>query len=675
MKTMHRIFILSFLILEVHTGAALGERWAEANAGLTAGDNPGVRMLAIDHAGSTLYAVTGGQGVSRSTDGGSTWRTLGRITGALVVASDPTSASTVYAGTQHGVRTSRDAGENWTAAGLSDNPVYALAVDPIAPSTVYAAAEDKLYKSTDGAATWTTLDLRYPSPFGGAITTILVDPITPSTLYVVGSGSALYKSSDAGESWRVVDPGPFSSWLRIAPSNPFVLYAIRAPGGFSRSTDGGATWTSIAHGLPVQTAATDPSNAATLYASTAGPNLTGQGIYKSTDAGESWTLVDTTIPITTSLTVDPADPTVIYAVSYKGGLFRSSDAGHTWTDNSTNLRLFDIDVLSAGPANPGTIYAGGSGGLFKSADGGGSWTLVAAFQVAAGMPLQGVPQPVVPIPGAGPAALRSLLIDSANPSTLYAGTHRTNGCFYTDKNLYKSTDGGVTWTDSVSPAQSGCTTDGTVIMDPTNSNTLYLPGGDVFDGYWLSKSTDGGMTWTDGGLSADYNISVAIDPRNSAILYAATAGDIFLSRDGGGTWTAAGIRPGNSALLAIDPVHPEVLYAAGSRGLFKSTDRGDHWSPAGRGLSDVLAVSSPTALSIDPAKSAVLYLATSGAGVFKSSDGGSTWAQFNEGLAHLDVRAMTLVRDESLALLAGTPGGVFKLVEDGSMARPARRHR
>ena len=186
-----------------------------------------------------------------------------------------------------------------------------------------------------------------------------------------------------------MDQGPFSSWLRIAPLNPSVLYAIRFGTGFSRSTDGGATWTSIAQGLPVQTVATDPSNAATLYAGTAGPNLTGQGIYRSTDAGASWTLMNTTIPITISLTVDPADSSVLYAISYLGGLFRSSDAGRTWSDNGANLRVFDIGVLSAGPANTDAVYAGGSVGLFKSLDRGANWAPVSAFQVAAGIPLPG----------------------------------------------------------------------------------------------------------------------------------------------------------------------------------------------------------------------------------------------------------------------------------------------
>src|SRR3954447_21191507 len=104
MKSLLQFLFVCFVVFEVHIGAALGARWTEANAGLAAGSNPGVRMLAIDHAGSTLYAVTGAQSVFSSTDGGSNWRALGRITGTFAVAIDPMSPSTVYAGTRHGVR-------------------------------------------------------------------------------------------------------------------------------------------------------------------------------------------------------------------------------------------------------------------------------------------------------------------------------------------------------------------------------------------------------------------------------------------------------------------------------------------------------------------------------------------------------------------------------------------
>jgi photosystem II stability/assembly factor-like uncharacterized protein len=68
---------------------------------------------------------------------------------------------------------------------------------------------------------------------------------------------------------------------------------------------------------------------------------------------------------------------------------------------------------------------------------------------------------------------------------------------------------------------------------------------------------------------------------------------------------------------------------------------------------------------IDPAQTDVLYLATSAYGVLKSSDGGSTWALFNDRLPDVDVRAMALLRDGATTLVATTPGGIFKLMEDG----------
>ncbi len=83
------------------------------------------------------------------------------------------------------VSKARGGGENWTAVGVSDNPVSVLAVDPITPGTVYAAVADKLYKSTDGATTWTLVDFPYSSASGGAISMILLDPITPSTEFGV----------------------------------------------------------------------------------------------------------------------------------------------------------------------------------------------------------------------------------------------------------------------------------------------------------------------------------------------------------------------------------------------------------------------------------------------------------------------------------------------------------
>jgi hypothetical protein len=149
MRNLGNAFTVGLAILGLHTGMALGARWTEASTGLT-GTVAGVRKLAIDRAtGSTVYAHTSGNGIFRSTDGGSSWKALGTITGVLALALDPTSASTIYGGTSHGVLKSTNGGESWDSAGLSGTSVSVLAIDPITPSTLYALQEHRWRRKLD----------------------------------------------------------------------------------------------------------------------------------------------------------------------------------------------------------------------------------------------------------------------------------------------------------------------------------------------------------------------------------------------------------------------------------------------------------------------------------------------------------------------------------------------
>src|SRR5262249_2492359 len=152
-------------------------------------------------------------------------------------------------------------------------------------------------------------------------------------------------------------------------------------------------------------------------------------------------------------------------------------------------------------------------------------------------------------------------------------------------------------------------------------------------------------------------------------------GGVFQSTDAGAKWNLTGLAKVNVSLLAIDPLQPNVLYAGttgyypetlGFRGFFKSTDRGATWLPINDGLGTILDTRAPVnALILDPDRPNVLYVGTSGYGVFKSSDGGATWVPFNDGLTHLDVRTIAIAPGSSTTVYAGTPGGVFKIVEDG----------
>jgi photosystem II stability/assembly factor-like uncharacterized protein len=666
--------------------AAQGARWTAASTGLQDAV-PGIRALIIDRAtGSTLYALTSDDGIFKSSDGGASWNALGNITGVSALALDPTSASTIYAGTTHGVVTSTDEGISWSSAGLSDTSFSNLAVDPITPSTLYAGGNGHLYKSTDRGGSWTQLNLGVPSGGGGEpvyVAALVVDPLTPSSLYAaVGGGSAgnqLFKSLDGGQSWNVINSGPFyGSLLVIDPSTPSTLYAIRFGTGLSKSTDGGASWTATGFKDAVIALAVDPGNSNTLYLSTIGPLSTRQAIFKSTDGAQSWSAVDEIIPLAGSFVFSP-DSSTIYAATQSGGVFKSTDAGTNWGETNTGLRILNIQMLVGDPVNTATIYAGGAEGLFKSVDGGGSWKKQAAFLLFCCALPPGLPPPALlaPFPPVAPASVHSLLIDFTNPSNLYLGTVRTNGCSFADILMYKSTDGGATWSNSINRDNSGCNTNLSVmVMDPTNTNTIYLGDGDDYDGYGLLKSTDGGAHWNATGLSANAESALVIDPITPANLYAGTDTGVLRSIDAGATWSPTGLANANVSLLAIDATHPNALYAGvtglypdtpGFKGLFKSTDSGASWSPINTGLDDVINThAAVNALILDPVHTNVLYLGISGYGVFKSSDGGVTWNPFNDGLTFLDVRVLAIVRGVSPTVYGGTPGGVFKILDQGN---------
>lgn len=695
------------LILGIHGGLAFAAQWTPASAGLV-GSPPRVGMLVIDRVtGSTLYALAANSiyDVFKSVDAGASWKALTNITRVSALALDPTTASTVYAGTGGGLLKSTDGGDSWAPTGLAGVSVSILAINPITPSTLYAAGgpSDTVYRSTNGGASWTAVSVGPPpGPLTG-ILSLTLDPVTPSTLYVVVNSSpdsyVLYNSTDAGQSWNVASPG-LVRLLAIAPTTPSTLYAIHDQTGFSISTDGGATWTATGFTQDVRALAIDSTNPKTMYAAASLPSFIGippastiafppaSAIFQSTDGGQSWIMSVTAIPAAGSLVISHVDSSTIYAATVSGvfkttsGIFWAPDGSPPgslpWSAANTGLSVFDIPVLVGDPLDPATLYAGGSQGLFKTVDGGGSWSQLATFESA--VPVPGYPPGVLP-PNSGllsPAPVTSLLIDFANPNILYAATD--SSCYRLGSNLHKSTDGGASWSH-IGQNASDCGP--LMAMDPTNPNTLYLRNGNDYDGYGLRKSTNGGASWVGvppgqlNGLSA-----VVIDPTTPAILYAATdstspegsstIGGVQKSTDGGATWDAVGLPNQDVSLLAIDPLQPNILYAGVSdyadgccfRGLFKSDDSGASWSPINNGLGELLGSRvNVNALILDPDHPEVLYLGTSGYGVFKSSDGGTTWTPFNDGLTFLDVRVLAIARGATPTVYAGTPGGVFKIVE------------
>ena len=624
---------------------------------------------------------------------------------------DPKKSSTIYAATGHGIVKSANGGASWTgsSAGLTDSFATKLVIDPVNPSTLYALASNTIFKSTNGGGSWNVIARDLPP--NTSINSLVVHPTTSGTVYIA-TGSGLFTSADGGLSWNGRHAGLPSNFsiqsLAIAPTSPSIVYAVGllpnpspavfsppfSPGGF-KSADGGQSWSampldSIQSTFPIfvmYDLAVAPEHPGTLYAFAAEFRENGDNFYerfKSTDGGATWSLINTGLPsnvpdgpggccLGTSLAIDPAAPSTIYAgYVYLNGsqgvsAFKSRDEGQHWDAAAAGLASVSVSALAIDPINLATVYAGVGDAIFKSVDGGGRWVELTRF----------------PSPFAQSRRIGFLAIDFTNPQTLYAGTTGFLGCGTEVASLFKSTDGGASWSDGISSLPGGkCSFAGPVAMDPSDPATLYIGESGFDSDPALDKSTDGGTTWESvwgwtNGLSASLN-ALVIDPSNPSTLYAGSdesyvtpaSGGMFKSTDSGANWTAAGLTNSSIGAIAIDRANPSILYAAangvnseprGFRGLFKSADAGVSWSPIDNGLTELLDTRSPvTALLIDPANSEIVYAAAAGGGVFRSIDGGANWSSFNDALGNLNVRVLVIA---SGALYAGTDGGAFKIVE------------
>ena len=272
----------------------------------------------------------------------------------------------------------------------------------------------------------------------------------------------------------------------------------------------------------------------------------------------------------------------------------------------------------------------------------------------------------------------SLALVPGNPATLFAATGGGG--------LLTSTDGGGSW--AVVDKSLADTYVSSVIVDPTNSSTLYAGTDHPYDGTHserLYKSTNGGVTWLQTSLDAQGNSVdiIAVHPVNPSTVYAAShgTGGLFQSLDGGTTWTTLTTDSACGGVNAIlFNASGSTMYLAGTTGVCRSTDGAQTWT-----LSPVANLASVQALCFDPLDPSILYAgalpltATGTGGVFASFDGGMTWSAFGSGLP-ASIAVTTLAVDgKTGTLYAGTQGsGVATLLLLASRPRidaPAQTHK
>src|SRR3984893_9833518 len=298
-----------------------------------------------------------------------------------------------------------------------------------------------------------------------------------------------------------------------------------------------------------------------------GPQPTGSGI--SITSGR-----------VNAIAIDPRDNNIVYIGAAEGGVWKTVDGGATWkplTDQEASLANGAI-VLD--PNNPNTIYVGTGeenfagdsyygAGILKSTNGGTTWThLCGRFCGPVGQDgFYG-----------GGARIGALAVSPANNQVILAAV-----ALLLKDGIYRSADGGKTWTQVVSGNPGTA-----VLFDPVNGNTAYAALGNSFPGGTESvfKSTDGGQTWSaNNGSGANVlpianagRIVLAMDPSHTATLYAGLANvgtgsllGLFKSADGGGNWTELTSTPDYCTpqcwydhTIAVDPANSNVIYAGGA---------------------------------------------------------------------------------------------------------------
>ncbi len=234
--------------------------------------------------------------------------------------------------------------------------------------------------------------------------------------------------------------------------------------------------------------------------------------------------------------------------------------------------------------------------------------------------------------------------------------------------FFKSTNGGANWTTVMLDTATGCSY--CVALDPLNPSTIYV-GGTFSSGIALYprpkiyKSTDGGTNFTDitnGIPQTSICIqALAVHPTNNNIVYAGTNGGLYRSTNGGNSWSQATTYTPILS-LATTQASPDLLYAGADTCVYKSTDAGVTWFFSGSGIRYKYVYD----LVASQAQPTTLYVANS-AGVFKTTNGGTNWFESNDGLKASNISNLCIAPSSPSFIYAEfSTVSVYKTTNSGS---------
>ncbi|HEU4711644.1 MAG TPA: hypothetical protein VFS76_08775 [Pyrinomonadaceae bacterium] len=330
-----------------------------------------------------------------------------------------------------------------------------------------------------------------------------------------------------------------------------------------------------------------------------------------------------------------------------------------------------VTTVTGVPSQPRTFYMGvASGGLFRTTDNGATWTPITDGKVPLG-------------------STGSVAVADSDPNVIYLGTGsdgvRSN--VSTGRGVYKSTDGGQTWTFTglYNAGQIGA-----VRIHPTNPDIVWVSaGGDIFkpnNERGIFKTTDGGKTWRKTLFVSNEvgAMDVELQPGNPNVVYAwmsrlerkpwtiisgSREGGFYKSTDGGETFTKIATGLPNELIgkgnLAVTAANPNRIYALVEAkpggGLYRSEDAGQTWAMVNSQGSLVQRPFYYTTLGADPLNADVVYAGAEG--FFKSTDGGKTFTNFRT--PHGDNHDIWINPKDSQIMIQANDGGANVSTDGG----------
>ncbi len=462
-----------------------------------------------------------------------------------------------------------------------------------------------------------------PNLTTGRISDVDIDPKNPNVWYVASASGGLWKTENRGNTFTpmfdaygsyslgcvVVDPKDSNVvWLGTGENNN--QRSVGYGDGVYKSIDAGKTWKrmGLENSEHIQNIVIDPRNSNTVYVTAIGPLWSAggdRGLFKTTDGGATWKALLSISPDTgaTDIVMDPRKPDTLYVAVLQrrravgqligggpeSGVYKTTNAGKTWTKLTRGLPTVDVGRVGLGinHKNPNTVYAlvtaqKGEGGFFRSDDGGASWNRIGKQiggrggigdepderetegQQPSGGAAQTAPGNQDWYRGGDPGYYNEIFVDPANPDVIYSP----------QTNLWRSEDGGSTWRIIQMP---GVHVDyHEILWDPSDHRHLLIGN----DG-GLYETYDDMKTWrhfTNLPLSQFYRISTD----NARPFYHVCGG----SQDNGSvcgpsrTMNRVGIRTsdwysvggGDGFQGRVDPEDYDIVYAQTQEGSLSRLD-------------------------------------------------------------------------------------------------------